>query len=135
MQCPDGLHYTKDHEWIRVDDALGTVGITDFAQHELGDVVFVELPPVSTVLTKGQAFGVVESVKAVSDLYAPVSGAVAESNEQLAAEPELVNRDPYEAGWLVRIQVADLSELADLMDAGAYREYIRDKENETPCQE
>jgi glycine cleavage system H protein len=129
------LHYTKDHEWIRVDDALGTVGITDFAQHELGDVVFVELPPVGTVLTKGQAFGVVESVKAVSDLYAPVSGAVSESNGQLATEPELVNRDPYEAGWLVRIQVADWSELADLMDAGAYREYIRDKENETPCQE
>src|SRR4030065_1533425 len=96
---PTDRRYTKEHEWIKLDGAMGTVGITDFAQHELGDVVFVELPPVGTVVTKGQAFGVVESVKAVSDLYAPVGGAVAEGNGQLAAEPELVNRDPYEAGW------------------------------------
>lgn len=131
MQCPDGLHYTKEHEWIRIEEAVGTIGITDFAQHELGDVVFVELPAVGTVLTKGEAFGVVESVKAVSDLYAPVSGIVAESNGRLATEPELVNREPYAAGWLVRIQLSGTVELTNLMDAGAYREYIRNQASET----
>ena len=134
MQCPDGLHYTREHEWIRTEDTVGTVGITDFAQHELGDVVFVELPAAGTVLTKGQAFGVVESVKAVSDIYAPVSGTVVESNEQLGKEPELVNQDPYGTGWLTRIRVVDWAELADLMDAGAYREYIKDKDNGTRAQ-
>jgi glycine cleavage system H protein len=129
MQFPEELHYTKEHEWIQVDEAVATVGISDFAQNELGDVVFVELPSVGTEVTKGQAFAVVESVKAVSDIYAPVSGKVAGINEQLAAEPELVNQDPYSRGWLARIEVADSAELADLMDAGAYREYIGEQAN------
>jgi glycine cleavage system H protein len=129
MQFPEELHYTKEHEWIRVDEDLATVGITDFAQNELGDVVFVELPSLGTEVTKGQAFAVVESVKAVSDIYAPVSGKVAGINEQLATEPELVNQDPYSRGWLVRIEVAESADLADLMDAGGYREYIREQAN------
>jgi len=129
MQCPDGLLYTTEHEWIRIDDGLGTVGITDFAQHELGDVVFVELPAVGTAVTKGQAFAVVESVKAVSDIYAPMSGEVTEVNDQLGPKPELVNQDPYGTGWLVRVQVEDPAELTNLMDASAYREYTRDKES------
>jgi glycine cleavage system H protein len=129
MQFPEELHYTKEHEWIQVDKTVATVGITDFAQNELGDVVFVELPSLGTEVTKGQAFAVVESVKAVSDIYAPVSGKVASINEQLATEPELVNQDPYSRGWLVRIEAVDSAELADLMDAGAYREYVREQAN------
>ena len=123
MQCPDGLHYTKEHEWVRIDGAVGTVGITDFAQNELGDVVFVELPPVGTVVTKGDAFGVVESVKAVSDLYAPVSGTVSRVNEGLEESPELVNESPYDEGWMVEIQsAADAFEA--LMDVSAYAELV-----------
>jgi glycine cleavage system H protein len=128
MECPAGLRYTKEHEWIRVEGGVGTVGITDFAQHELGDVVFVELPGAGASLTKGQAFGVVESVKAVSDVYAPVSGEVVEANSQLGAKPELVNEDPYGAGWLVTLRVAHPEDLGDLMDADGYRDYIREKE-------
>jgi glycine cleavage system H protein len=128
MECPDGLSYTKEHEWIRVENGTATVGITDFAQHELGDVVFVELPAVGAVLTKDQPFGVVESVKAVSDIYAPVSGTVIEINEQIASQPELVNQDPYGASWLVKLELADRGQLAGLMNADAYRDYTREKE-------
>ncbi len=129
MQFPEELRYTKEHEWIRVENGVGTVGITDFAQHELGDVVFVELPAVGTAFTKGQAFGVVESVKAVSDIYVPIGGKVAEINGELDPKPELVNQEPYGAGWLIRLEVSDAAELDDLMDADAYRRYTSEQES------
>jgi len=128
MECPQELRYTKEHEWVRIEGEIGTVGITDFAQHELGDVVFVELPALGTAVTKGQAFGVVESVKAVSDIYAPVGGAVVETNPEVGQRPELVNEAPYGAGWLIKIRIADAAALGDLMDADGYREYTREKD-------
>ena len=124
MQAPDGLRYTKDHEWLRVENGRGTIGITDFAQDALGDVVFVELPAVGTKLMQGQTFGVVESNKTVSDLFAPVSGEVVELNESLRTHPELVNQDPYGAGWMVRIAVDHATGAAMLLDASAYRAHV-----------
>ena len=122
MLVPDDLRYTKDHEWIRVEGARSTVGITDFAQDALGDVVFVELPAVGTVLTQGQTFGVVESNKTVSDLFAPVSGTVEAVNEELRTRPELVNQEPYGAGWMIRLTVGGGTD--DLLDAAAYRAHV-----------
>ena len=124
MQVPGELRYTKDHEWLRVEGTEGTVGITDFAQDALGDVVFVELPKVGTTLARGQAFGVVESNKTVSDLFAPVSGRVVATNEELREHPEQVNQDPYGRGWMVRIAVTGSGEAADLLDARAYQALI-----------
>ena len=124
MQIPDELRYTKDHEWIRIENGRGTVGITDFAQDALGDVVFVELPAVGTALTPGQAFGVVESNKTVSDLFAPVAGEVVEVNEVLRTQPELVNQDPYGAGWMIRLAVAGSDGDAELLDAARYRAHV-----------
>ena len=122
MQFPEDVRYTKDHEWLRVEGAEGVVGITDFAQDALGDVVFVELPAVGTTLTSGQPFGVVESNKSVSDLFAPVGGRVVAVNQALREEPELVNQDPYGAGWMIRIAVSGTND--GLMDAGAYRTLV-----------
>ena len=124
MQIPETLRYTKDHEWIRVENGRGTVGITDFAQDALGDVVFVELPAVGTKLTPGQAFGVVESNKTVSDLFAPVAGEVVEVNDTLRTQPELVNQDPYGAGWMIRLAVATPAGDVDLLDAAGYRAHV-----------
>ena len=124
MQIPETLRYTKDHEWIRVENGRGTVGITDFAQDALGDVVFVELPAVGTKLTPGQAFGVVGSNKTVSDLFAPVAGEVAEVNDTLRTQPELVNQDPYGAGWMIRLAVATPAGDVDLLDAAGYRAHV-----------
>lgn len=121
---PEGLRYTKEHEWVRVEGDLAVVGITDYAQRELGDVVFVELPQVGTQVRQMQPFGVVESVKAVSDLYAPVSGEVRERNDRLESEPELVNRDPYGEGWMIKVAMRDPSELDRLMTAQQYQEYL-----------
>lgn len=121
---PEGLRYTKEHEWIRVEGDEGVIGITWFAQDQLGDVVFAEVPAVGSRLTKDEPFGVVESVKTVSDLFAPVNGEVVAVNEELESRPELVNEDPYGQGWLVRIRIADASELDDLLEAGAYRELV-----------
>ncbi|HYN69836.1 MAG TPA: glycine cleavage system protein GcvH [Candidatus Eisenbacteria bacterium] len=117
---PADLRYTKDHEWVRVDGDRATVGITDFAAKALGDVVFVELPDVGRTLDQFATFGVVESVKAVSDLYAPLSGEVSELNGELAGKPELVNADPFGEGWMIRIQIADPGQLDGLLDAEAY---------------
>lgn len=117
---PSDLRYTKDHEWIRVAGDEATIGITDYAAEQLGDIVFVELPDAGRTLEPGAPFGVVESVKAVSDLYAPVAGEVIEPNAALAGEPELVNREPYGAGWMLRVRVADAAGLDDLLDAAAY---------------
>jgi glycine cleavage system H protein len=117
---PAELRYTKDHEWVRVEGDLATVGITDFAAHELGDVVFVELPDVGRKLEQFATFGVVESVKAVSDLYAPLTGEVSEVNGALAGNPELVNAEPFGEGWMIRVQIADPGQLEGLLDAEAY---------------
>lgn len=120
MSYPDDLRYSKEHEWVRVDGSRATVGITSFATDELGDIVFVELPEVGAALTQFGTFGVVESVKAVSDLYAPISGEVVEVNEALRDTPELLNSDPFGEGWIARVEMADDGELDALMDAEAY---------------
>jgi glycine cleavage system H protein len=117
---PTDLHYTKDHEWVRVDEDVATVGITAYAADQLGDIVFVELPDAGRTLDQFATFGVVESVKAVSDLFAPVGGQVVETNPDLAGKPELVNTDPYEGGWMVRLRLADASQLDELLDPAAY---------------
>ncbi|TMD29863.1 MAG: glycine cleavage system protein GcvH [Chloroflexi bacterium] len=117
---PTDLRYTKEHEWVRLDGDLATVGITEYAAQQLGDVVFVELPDVGRVLEQFGAFGVVESVKAVSDLFAPVSGEVTEANPSLAGQPELVNSEPYGAGWMVKVRLADASQVDELLDPAAY---------------
>jgi len=117
---PADLRYTKDHEWVRVDGDTATIGVTEFAAHELGDVVFVDLPAVGKVVEQAATFGVVESVKAVSDLYAPVSGEVVAVNGDLAGNPELVNSDPFGAGWMIRVRLADASQVPGLLDAAAY---------------
>lgn len=123
MQVPDDLRYTQDHEWLRIDGDEAVVGITEYAASELGDVVFVELPAAGATLEKAQSFGVIESVKTASDLYAPAAGEVLESNAALADKPELVNDDPYGDGWMIRVRLAaDAGE--DLLDAAGYRELI-----------
>ena len=118
---PDDLRYSNDHEWVRVDGSRATIGITNFAADELGDIVFVELPEVGAQLAQFASFGVVESVKAVSDLYAPVSGEVAEVNEALREKPELMNADPFGEGWIVRVELKAPDEVEQLMDAAAYQ--------------
>ncbi len=125
MNIPEDLKYTKDHEWAKVDSDVVTVGITDYAQGELGDVVFVELPEVGSSVTQDEAFGTIEAVKAVADLYSPVSGEVVEVNEKLVDAPETVNQDPYGEGWMIKIKLNDPSELDKLMDARAYQKLIQ----------
>ncbi len=126
MSVPPELRYTKEHEWLRLAGDEATVGITDYATEQLGDVVFVELPEVGRTLDQFATFGVVESVKAVSDLYAPISGEVVAVNEALADHPELVNSDPYGAGWLIRIRPRDPGEVENLLDAAAYEALVRE---------
>lgn len=121
MKIPEDVKYTKDHEWIRVEGDFGWIGITDFAQGELGDVVFVEMPKVGTKIVKGKSFGTIEAVKAVSDLYAPAAGEVVELNKIIQDSPDVVNKDPYGEGWMVKVKIADKAELAGLLDAEAYR--------------
>lgn len=124
MSNPEQYRYTKEHEWISVEGSTGTIGITDHAQHELGDIVFVDLPKVGTALTKGESLGSVESVKAVSDIYAPVSGEVIAANEKLSATPELLNSDPFAEGWLVKVKLSSPDETKDLLTAADYQTYI-----------
>ncbi len=124
FDVPDDCRYLESHEWVRTEDGVATVGISDFAQDELGDVVFVELPAEGDELRKGEDFGVVESIKAVSDVYAPISGTVTAVNEALENEPELLNEDPYGEGWLVEVEPADDGELDDLLSPEAYRDQI-----------
>src|SRR5258708_2065089 len=121
---PANLRYTKDHEWILADGGQGTIGITDHAQEALGDIVFVDLPPVATECKAQSVFGTVESVKAVSDLFAPASGEITELNETLKDQPELVNTDPYGKGWLIKITLSNAGELAKLMSADEYAAYV-----------
>ena len=117
---PKDLRYTKDHEWVKVDGDVATIGVTDFAANQLGDVVFVDLPAAGKSVEQFATFGVVESVKAVSDLYAPLSGEVVEVNADLTSKPELVNSDPYDGGWMIKVKVADAAQVEGLLDAAAY---------------
>jgi len=124
MNIPADLKYTQDHEWVRVEGDVVTVGVTYFAQGELGDVVFVEIETEGETLDKGETFGTVEAVKTVSDLFMPVGGEVTEFNEALADEPELVNKDPYGEGWMIKIKVADTAEIGELMSAADYQKML-----------
>ncbi|HSH20633.1 MAG TPA: glycine cleavage system protein GcvH [Draconibacterium sp.] len=124
MNIPAELKYTQDHEWVRVEGNVVTIGVTDFAQGELGDVVFVEIETEGEHLGKGETFGTVEAVKTVSDLFMPVGGEITEVNPALADEPELVNKDPYEAGWMIKINMSDSSELEELLSADDYKKMI-----------
>ena len=124
MNIPDNVKYTADHEWIKVDGDTATVGITDYAQGELGDIVFVEIETQGETIEKGEVFGTIEAVKTVSDLFMPVGGEVSEVNEELQDSPDLVNEDPFGKGWLIKIKISDKSELDDLLDAGKYKELI-----------
>ncbi|MCK4501548.1 MAG: glycine cleavage system protein GcvH [Desulfuromonadales bacterium] len=124
MDFPEELKYTEEHEWIMIEGDIATIGITDFAQEQLGDIVFVELPEVGDILEAGKNLGVVESVKAVSDVYAPLSGEVVEINEELPDEPETLNNSPYESGWMIKIKVADSAALDNLLDVAAYQEFV-----------
>ena len=130
MAYPANFRYTKEHEWIEVQGDSGTIGITDYAQHELGDVVFVELPKVGTKLTAGKPLGTVESVKAVSEIYSPATGEVTAINEALGDSPEKINTDPHAAAWLVKVKLANPGEVSSLMDAAAYQKYVEAKDKE-----
>ena len=121
MNIPAELRYSSDHEWVRVDGAKATIGITEYAQDALGDVVFVEMPDAGLAVAAGESFSEVESTKSVSDIYAPITGSISEVNAELESQPELLNSDPYGAGWICRIEISDPSELDGLMDAEAYR--------------
>ncbi|MBI3287410.1 MAG: glycine cleavage system protein GcvH [Chloroflexi bacterium] len=121
---PPDLHYSREHEWVRLEERVATVGISDYAQNQLGDVVFVELPAVGTVLAQFKPFGVVESVKAASDLFSPLSGTVSAVNQELVDHPELINQDPYGGGWMIRIDLTDVGEIKNLLSADQYTEYI-----------
>ena len=128
MNVPSELKYSKDHEWVRIEGDLAVVGITDFAQGELGDIVYVDVESVDETLAKDDVFGTVEAVKTVSDLFAPLSGEIVEFNEALDDAPETVNKDPYGEGWMVKIKLGDLAELEGLMDAAAYSAYCDSRE-------
>ena len=130
MGYPANYRYTNQHEWVQVKGDVATVGITDYAQHELGDVVFVELPKPGTKVTAGKSFGTVESVKAVSDIYAPVTGEVTEANGDLQNTPEKINSDPHGDAWLIKVRLANPAEVSSLMDAKAYDAFIADKGKE-----
>lgn len=124
MNFPDNLRYTKDHEWIKLEGNIATIGITDFAQRELGDIVYVEIETVGKTLTAEAVFGTVEAVKTVSDLYLPVAGTINEVNPELANSPEVVNTDPYNEGWMVKMTVTNVADVEALMDAAAYKNLV-----------
>lgn len=124
MNAPEELKYTKDHEWIKIEGDIATIGITDFAQGELGDIVYVEVETVDETLDKDEVFGTVEAVKTVSDLYLPLSGEIIEFNESLEDEPEKVNTDPYTEGWMIKLKISNQDEVSNLLDAEAYKELI-----------
>ncbi len=124
MNIPDGLYFTKEHEWVKIEAATATVGITDYAQHALGDVTFVELPKKGQDVKQFHLMATIESVKAASDIYAPVSGTIAETNDALNADPAVVNQDCYAKGWIAKIKLADPGETKNLMDPAAYKTYV-----------
>ena len=123
-EVPGDLHYNADHDWVLVDDGVGICGITEYAQGELGDIVFLELPGVGDIVTQGESYGTVEAVKTVSELISPVSGEIVEVNDILTQDASLVNVDPYDSGWMIRVKLSDLSEIDELMDASAYAGHI-----------
>ena len=124
MNFPTNIKYTKEHEWISVQKNIGTIGITDYAQGELGDVVYIDIDPNKGEVKKGESFGTIEAVKTVSDIYAPVSGKIIEMNKDLTDKPETVNSDPYGLGWMVKIEIKDTNEMNDLLNAEQYRELV-----------
>ena len=124
MNFPEHLRYTKEHEWVRVDGGVGTIGITDYAQGELGDIVFVELPSKGTKLEQGKTFGTIEAVKAVSELYSPVAGVVLEINKSVQETPEIVNKEPYEGGWMIKVKIDNPSEIEALLSVEAYKKLV-----------
>jgi glycine cleavage system H protein len=124
MNFPENVKYTADHEWIRVEGQFGWIGITDYAQGELGDIVYIEIPAVGTKVEKGKSFGTIEAVKAVSDLFAPVAGEVVEINAEMKDHPEVVNKDPYGKGWMVKIAITELAQLDTLLDVQAYKTLV-----------
>jgi len=124
MNIPENLKYTKDHEWLKLEGDTALIGITDFAQNELGDIVFIEVETIGEALDKEETFGTIEAVKTVSDMFMPVDGEVVEFNETLADHPEKVNQDPYAEGWIVRIKISDPSQLDELLDAARYKEIV-----------
>lgn len=124
MNIPSDLKYTKDHEWCKVDGDIVTIGVTDFAQSELGDIVFVEVETEGETLDKEEVFGTIEAVKTVSDLFMPIAGEVIEFNEEIESSPELVNDDPYGNGWMIKVKISNPSDLDDLLDADAYKEIV-----------
>ena len=126
MNFPENLKYTSEHEWVRLDGEFAYIGITDYAQDQLGDIVFVDIPSVGETLASGDVFGTIEVVKTISDLFLPVSGEILEINDALEDNPELVNSDPYGEGWIVKVKPSDLSELDTLLDAPAYRKLINE---------
>jgi len=124
LSSPPNLKYTKEHEWVRLEDGIGAIGITEYAQEQLGDIVFVDLPAVGATVSQLEKFGEIESVKAVSELFSPVSGEVMEANAALADKPQLVNESPYDEGWMIRVRLSEPSELSGLMTAEQYDEYL-----------
>ena len=124
MNIPDNIKYTTDHEWVRIDGNIGIIGITDYAQGELGDLVFVDIDNDLKEISKGNSFGTIEAVKTVGDLFAPFNGKVTEINKKLSDSPELVNSDPYNEGWMIKAEINDLSDIADLLDSNAYKTLI-----------
>ena len=127
---PEDLHYTQSHEWVRIDGDVGTIGITDYAQKELGEIVYLELPEVGHVFNAGEEFGTVESVKAVSELFTPVSGEIVEINKGAVAEPGIVNDDPFGDGWMIKLKLSTDEEVQKLLSAGQYEEYVKQEEKE-----
>ena len=127
MNIPDDLKYTKEHEWVRIDGNVATIGVTEYASEQLGDIVYTELPSEGEQVTKDETFGVLESVKAVSDCYSPVTGKVAEINDVLADSPETVNEDPYGEGWMIRVELSDIAEMEDLMDEKSYAKFVAEE--------
>ena len=125
MNIPENLKYTKDHEWLKVEGDLAYVGITDHAQHELGDIVFIEVETVGETLAKSESFGTIEAVKTVSDMFMPIGGEVLEFNENLTTKPEILNQDPYINGWVIKIKITDPSEISELLDAAGYSDHIK----------
>lgn len=130
MELPEGIKYSKEHEWVLVEDHVAIIGITEYAQQELGDIVYVELPEIGEKIVKDDPFGAVESVKAVSDIYAPVSGSVIEVNDALPDSPETINDDPYGDGWMIKVEMSDKDDLKDLMSAEEYAEYLDQQKEE-----
>ena len=124
MNFPENLKYTKEHEWVKLEGNIGTIGITDFAQSELGDIVYVDIDPDLSEITAGESFGTIEAVKTVSDLYAPVTGKVLEINPKLEDEPELINSDPYGEGWILKVELENSDQINELLDSAAYKNLV-----------